>query len=173
MSSEIAISWPGVNPARSIARISASSAASLVSKAGQNPPSSATPCNRPRSAMIAPAARYTSAVHSSAWSNEARERRDDHEILDIDPPPGMRAAAENLDFRQRHHRLAAVAEQIGIERLAVRRGGGVQRGHRYRDQRIAAEPAFLRRAVERDQRAVDRGLVGGVHARSARRRSRR
>ena len=70
MSSEIAISWPGVNPARSIARISASSAASLVSNAGQNPPSSATPCNRPRSAMIAPAARYTSAVHSSAWSNE-------------------------------------------------------------------------------------------------------
>ena len=102
-----------------------------------------------------------------------RERRDDHEILDIDPPPGMRAAAENLDFRQRHHRLGAVAEQIGIKRLSVRGGGGVQRGHRYRDQRIAAEPAFLRRAVERDQRAVDRGLVGGVHARSARRRSRR
>ena len=49
----------------------ASSAASLLSKAGQKPPSSATPCNRPRSAMISPAARYTSAVHSSAWSKSA------------------------------------------------------------------------------------------------------
>ena len=54
MSSEIAISSPGVKPARSIARISASSASSLLSKAGQNPPSSATPCSRPRSAMISP-----------------------------------------------------------------------------------------------------------------------
>ena len=44
-------------PARSIARISVSSASSLLSKAGHKPPSSATPCSRPRSAMIVPAAR--------------------------------------------------------------------------------------------------------------------
>jgi hypothetical protein len=35
-------------------------------------------------------------------------------------------------------------------------GGGVQRRHRHCDQRVAAEPALLRRAVEVDQQPVDR-----------------
>ena len=89
-------------------------------------------------------------------------RRHDHEVLDVDPPPGMRAAAENLDFRQRQHRFGRLAEQIGVERLAGCCGGRMQHRHRHRDQRIAAEPPLLRGAVELDQRTVDRRLVGGV-----------
>jgi hypothetical protein len=49
------------------------------------------------------------------------------------------------------------------ERVASR--GGVQHRERRRDQRIAAEPRLVARAVERDQRLVDRLLVGGVAAR--------
>ena len=89
-------------------------------------------------------------------------RRDDHEILDIDAPPGMRAAAKDLDLGQWHNRLGLLAEQIRIKRPAYRVGGSMQCRHRHRDKRIAAEPFFLGRAVERDQHAVDRALVGRV-----------
>ena len=60
------MSSPGVRPASSMARTRHSSASSFASNAGQWPPSSATPCRRPAAAIRAPAARYTSAVHSSA-----------------------------------------------------------------------------------------------------------
>jgi hypothetical protein len=62
----MAISSPGSKPARSMARTSVSSAASLLVKAGHQPPSSATPCNVPASRISDPAARYTSAVQSIA-----------------------------------------------------------------------------------------------------------
>ena len=54
---EIAMSSPGLRPAASMARTSATSAASLVSNWGQWPPSSATPANSPSAARISPAAR--------------------------------------------------------------------------------------------------------------------
>ena len=50
---------------------SVSSACSLVSNSGHQPPSSATPAKRPRCCISRPAARYTSAVHSSACSKFA------------------------------------------------------------------------------------------------------
>ena len=74
----------------------------------------------------------------------------------------MHAAAEDLDFGQWNHRLGRVAEQMRIERPARRIGRRVQCRHRHRDQRIAAEPALLRRTVERDQHPVDHRLIGRI-----------
>ena len=45
------------------------------------------------------------------------------------------------------------------ERQLSARGGGKNDAERNRDQRIAAEPLLVRRAVEGDQLGVDRGLV--------------
>jgi hypothetical protein len=36
-----------------------------------------------------------------------RARADDHEVLDVDAPAGVRAAAEDLDLRHRHERRVA------------------------------------------------------------------
>ena len=36
--------------------------------------------------------------------------------------------------------------------------------HRHRKQRVRAEPRFVGRAVERDERGVERGLIVGRHA---------
>src|SRR5207237_596074 len=55
-------------------------------------------------------------------------RRHDHKILDVDPPPGMRAAAKDLDLRQRQHRVA-VAKEIGVKRLPGGRRAGMERRH--------------------------------------------
>ena len=61
------------------------------------------------------------------------------------PPPKIWISGSGISASRR------LAEQIAPERLAARRGGGVQRRHRNRDQRVAAEPRLARRAVERDQ----------------------
>ena len=137
-----------------MARTSISSASSLLSKAGQKPPSSATPCSRPRSCHQLAGGAVDLGGHDQRFVEAARAQRHDHEILNVDAPSGMRAAAEDLDLRQRQ-RIALPADEIAIQRLAdgVRRG--VQHRHRHRDRGVAAQPRFVRRAVERDQRAVD------------------
>ena len=43
----------------------------------------------------------------------------------------------------------------------------MQRRHRYGDDRVAAEPRLVRRAVQLDQPTVDLGLVGDRHHRNA------
>ena len=160
MSSEIAISWPGVNPARSIARISASSAASLVSKAGQNPPSSATPCSRPRSAMIAAGREINFGGPFERLIERGRERRDDHEILDVDPP--ARHAR-----RRRKSGFPAAASPPRPGRRADRRRAACRARRRRRAARPSTpRPARCRRAGfsaacrrARSSARVDRGLV--------------
>ena len=79
---------------------------------------------------------------------------DDHEILYVDAPPGVDAAAEDLYFRQRHHRRPGFA--IGLakvlpQRQALRSGGGLGGGQRGGDQGVGAEAAFIGGAVELDQ----------------------
>ena len=74
----------------------------------------------------------------------------------------MRAAAEDLDLRQRHS--VASAPPRYRQRHAVRRRGGVGRGHRDREGRVAAEARLVRRAVERDQARVDRAWSSAAQA---------
>ena len=63
--------------------------------------------------------------------------------------------------------------------VAPQRHAGARRPRRAataidtRDDRVAAEPRLVRRAVERDQRGVDRGLVGASQPDQRRARSRR
>ena len=57
--------------------------------------------------------------------------------------------------------LAALRE-VAPQRLGRARRGGLQHRQRGRDDGVAAEPGLRRRAVERDQMAVDRRLVAGV-----------
>ncbi len=58
------MSVPGSKPASLIAAVSSSRPSSFDLNAGHQPPSSATPCMALRFARRAPAALYTSAVHS-------------------------------------------------------------------------------------------------------------
>ncbi len=86
---------------------------------------------------------------------------DDQEVLDVDPPAGMRAAAENLDLRQRQGDGVAPAE-VAIQRLPGSTRRGMRDRHGDGGHGIGAEAGTGRRAVERDQRRVHRRLVGGV-----------
>ena len=56
------------------------------------------------------------------------------------------------------------AADIAVERLALGDRRGLGRGERDAEDGIGAEPAFVRRAVERDHGFVDLGLRLGVHA---------
>lgn len=109
--------------------------------------------------------RARGAVHLGGALERLRKaagpRRHDHNVLNIYPPSCVGAAAENLNFGERQHRLP-IAEQIGIERPSLRSSGGMEDRHRYRHQRIAAEPAFIGRAVEHDQHVIDLGLRSRV-----------
>ena len=106
---------------------------------------------------------------------EARGAGDhDHEVLQVDAPAGMGAAAEDLDLGEREERRRPPGlGHMGPERAAGRRRGGVERGERDGDERVAAEPAPVRGAVERDERGVDRPPDRGRRGRGGRRRSRR
>ena len=88
--------------------------------------------------------------------------RHNQEILDIHPTAGMGAAAKYLDHRHRQGDLGA-RRQIAPQRFAACRGSGMQCRHRDRDRGITAEPRLVRRAVQLDQCAVDRVLVGNRH----------
>ena len=63
-----------------------------------------------------------------------------HEVLDVHPPPGMRAAAEDLDLRQRHQPGVRPA-QVAVQRHAGRRRRGMRGGHRHRQDRVGAQAA--------------------------------
>ena len=74
----------------------------------------------------------------------------------------MGAAVEDVHHRHRQrHRLAAIKRrEVLVERHASGRGGRARQRHRHAEQRVGAEPALGRRAVERDHRLIDRALVG-------------
>ena len=82
-------------------------------------------------------------------------RRHDHEILNVGAPAGMRAAAKNLDLRQRHADLM-LAGEIAPQRQAARS----RRPHATRPATPrpshCRRAGFVGRAVERDQPLVDR-----------------
>src|SRR5204863_8008999 len=89
---------------------------------------------RPEPALIGDALQQAALFHQRAGGaihlggpfqrlvETPRLRCDDHELLDVDPPPGMRAAAKDLDLGQWHNRLGLRAEQIRIKRPAYRVG---------------------------------------------------
>ena len=88
-----------------------------------------------------------------------------HEFLQVHGIVGVRAAVENVHHRHGEHvagRIARIAREIFVERLARRRGRRARRGHRDGEDGVRAEIALVRRAVGFDHAAVERALVGGI-----------
>ena len=75
------------------------------------------------------------------------------------PPPKIWISGSGSDHRRRRRRDSATAA------CRATRRAGLRNGERDRDRRVAAEARLVRRAVERDQRRVDGGLVERVDAR--------
>ena len=73
------------------------------------------------------------------------------------PPPKIWICGSGISWQSR-------SAEIAVQRLAGGGGGGVRGRHRHRQHRVAAEPRLARRAVQFDQPAVQRRLVGGVEA---------
>ncbi len=96
-----------------------------------------------------------------------RAERHHHELLHVDGIVGVRAAIENVHHRdgQRvRRRIARIASEIFVERLAGRGSGRSRGSHRNGKNCVGAEIGFGRRAVGFDHAAVEGALVGSVHA---------
>ena len=78
--------------------------------------------------------------------------RHDHELLEIGRVLGVLAAIEDVEHRDWQVRRADAAE-IAVEREVVGGGGRVGTGQRDAEERVRAEPALVRRAVELDAAA--------------------
>ena len=90
-------------------------------------------------------------------------RRDDHELLQVDRVGRVHAAVDHVHHRHRQ-RPRALAAEVAEERLALLRRGGVRGGERDAEDRVRAEAALVRRAVELDQLLVELLLLVGLHA---------
>ena len=100
-------------------------------------------------------------AHPQALRERAGAGRDDHELLEVDGVVGVRAAVEDVHHRHRQH-ARGVAAEVAPQRQPLLDGGRVGGGQRDAEDRVGAQAALVRRAVELDQRAVERGLVGRV-----------
>ena len=90
--------------------------------------------------------------------------RHDHELLQVDAAVGVRAAVEDVHHRRGQHvaprpALPGESARGAVERLARGGRGGARGRHRHAEQRVCAEPALGRRAVQLDERVVDRALI--------------
>ena len=90
-------------------------------------------------------------AHANRIAHGGRRDRHDHEFLNVDRIVGMHAAIDDVHHRHRQH-AGIDAADIAIERQFEMRCGGF--GDRKADaqNRIGAEPAFVRGAVQRDHR---------------------
>ncbi len=102
-------------------------------------------------------------AHAQGFRKLGRAVRDDHELLRVHRIVGMRAAVENVHQRD-GQQVGRDAAQIAIQRRHLRLRGGARGSHGDRQDRVGAELGFVRRAVEGDHGAIDRGLILGFHA---------
>ncbi len=75
----------------------------------------------------------------------------------------MRAAIQHVQHRRRQNAGVDAAE-VAIERNLKRLRNGARGGHRNGQDRVGAQLAFVRRAIERNHGLVDQPLIGGIHA---------
>src|SRR4029453_10222936 len=84
-------------------------------------------------------------------------------FLEIERIVGVYAAIEDV-----HHRYGKKPRRrsadITVERRALRGGRGLGNRERDSEDRVGAEPALVRRTVERDERLVDLRLRFRIHA---------
>ena len=92
-----------------------------------------------------------------------RADRHDHKFLEVDRIVGMHAAIHDVHHRHRQSAGGGAAD-VAVERRLLGGGRGFGDRERHAENGVGAEPAFVRSAVERDQRFVDLGLRLGLHA---------
>jgi len=97
-----------------------------------------------------------------------RPVRHDHELLEVERVRGVPAAVDDVHQRDGQEPGALTAERP-VERLAPRGRRCPRHGERDGEQRIGPEPPLVLAAVERDERGIDRRLIGGVAAGERRR----
>ena len=90
-----------------------------------------------------------------------RTDRHEHELLQVDRVVGVDAAVDHVQHRHRQG-CGGLASELTPEWLSGIGCGRLRRCERDAEDRIRAQPAFVRRPVELDQLAVERLLVAGV-----------
>ena len=106
-------------------------------------------------------------IHLGADSECLCERvgtgRNQHELLQVDRVRRVHAAVDHVQHRHRERRrlLAAEVAKERLPRVCRRR---LRRRERDAEDRVRAEPALVRGAVELDQPAVESGLLRRLHA---------
>ena len=96
-----------------------------------------------------------------------RADRDDEVLLEGQLVARVRAAVDHVEARHRQHHRPRVARDLRnvlVERHARRLGGGLARGHRHAEDRVRAELALVRRAVELAHLLVETREVQHGHA---------
>ena len=153
------------SPALPIASSTTSSASRFDFRFGAKPPSSPTPVEWPAFFRMRAQRVEDLGARAQRLGEGRHADRHDHELLQVDAAVGVRAAVQDVHHRHRQRRScrppAAARSARGARRAAGRRGRApaLRRGHRDAEQRVRAEAALGRRAVERDQRFVERALV--------------
>jgi hypothetical protein len=103
-------------------------------------------------------------AHAHAVRERAGPDRHDHELLEVDRVVGVRAAVDEVHHRHGQH-ARRVAAEVAPQRHALLGRGGAGGGEGDAQDRVRAEAALVRRAVELDHRAVEPRLVERVAAR--------
>ena len=88
--------------------------------------------------------------------------RHHHELLNVDVRIGVRAAVEDVHHRHRQQPLVRSGASAGggsLQRLLRLCCRSVRGSHRHAEDRVRAQPALGRGAVEIDHRLVERALV--------------
>jgi hypothetical protein len=95
------------------------------------------------------------------FAERRRAERHHHELLKVDARIGVRAAVQDVHHRdgQGERRVSVERADMPIQRDLFRCRFRAQTGHRHAEQRIGAESALGRRAVERDQGLVEPALI--------------
>ena len=101
--------------------------------------------------------------HADALGERLGADGHDHEFLEVDLVVGVLAAVDDVGHRDGQDAGVGAAD-VAVERQAVGRGGRLGGGQADAQDRVGAELALVRRAVGRDQRAVEPDLVGRVAA---------
>jgi hypothetical protein len=87
----------------------------------------------------------------------------DHEFLEVDGIVGVHAAIDDVHLRHRQNARRRSAD-ITIERQAPKLRGGLGDRERHAENRVGAQPAFVRRSVQLAHHAVDADLVFRLEA---------
>ena len=107
-------------------------------------------------------------AHSQRLGEALSADRNDHELLEVDGVVGVGATVEHVHHRHRED-VCGLAAEIPPQRLPLLGRRRVCGGQRHREHRVGAQPGLVGRAVEGDQRPVERRLSGRIETANRRR----